>query len=184
LTARRDYLGQSPESLGEANNRIGPYSYRVGIALAQPIFPFLAERAAVDKGTAEIRKMRAGYLQARLDAEKRVESAYNAAREAFASYLDAKSSLGELQHILVLTRSQFKAGRTGLDNVEHAEMDIDKAQCDVDTLASKNVVANWELRRSLQPQEFPQLLFAVLRISNAGEHWRDDKDRPGAETGP
>jgi outer membrane protein TolC len=172
LTARRDYLGQSPDGFGEANRHIGPDSYRVGIAFVQPIFPFVTELASVDKGQAEVRKARASYLQARLDAEKRMQSAYNAAREALASYGAAKSSLSESQQILILTRSQYGAGRADLDSVQHAQMDIDKAQTDVDTLASKNRLASWELQRSLRPQEFAYALFKVLHIPMAAEKWR------------
>jgi outer membrane protein TolC len=175
LTARRDYLGQSPDGFGEANRHIGPDSYRVGVGFTQPIFPFVAETAAVNKGGAELRKAQASYLQARLDAEKRMQGAFNAAREALASYAAAKASLRESQQVLILTRSQYEAGRAGLDSVQHAQMDIDKTQTDVDILASKNLLAGWELQRSLQPREFANALFAVLRIPIAGEQWRNGK---------
>jgi outer membrane protein TolC len=178
LTASRDYLGQSPDGFGEANRHIGPDSYRIGIAFTQPIFPFIAESAAVGKGGSELRKAQANYVQARLDSETRLQHAFNAAREALASYAAAKSSLSGSQEVLTLTRSQYAAGRTGLDSVQHAQMDIDKAQTTVDTLASQNRLADWELQRALQPKEFGHLLFSVLQIPVAAEQWRDGNAVP------
>jgi outer membrane protein TolC len=178
LTAGRDYLGQSPAGFGEANRRIGPDSYRIGIAFAQPLFPFVSESAALSKGRAELRKAQANYLQARLDSETRMQGAFNAAREALASYAAAKSSLSESQEVLTLTRSQYAAGRTGLDSVQRAQMDIDKAQTAVDTLASQNLLAGWELQRALQPREFAGALLSVLRIPIAAEQWRSGNSGP------
>ena len=169
LTASRDYLGQSPVGFGEANRSIGPDSYRIGIAFTQPLFPFVSETAAVRKDQSELRKAQANYLQARLDSETRMQGAFNAAREALASYAAAKLSLSESQEVLTLTRSQYAAGRTGLDSVQRAQMDIDKAQTAVDTLASQNLLAGWELQRALQPHEFAHALLSVLRIPFAAE---------------
>jgi outer membrane protein TolC len=172
LSARRDYLGESPDGVGEAGRHIGPNSYRVDVSLQQPIFPFLAEHGAVTKASAEVRKAQATYLRARLDAEKRLQGALNVAREALASYSAAKSSLSESREVLSLTRSQYQAGRAKLDDVQHAEMDVDRAQTDVDNLGSRNLLAGWQLQRALQPQEFVHTLFAILGIPMAADQWR------------
>ncbi len=178
LTASRDYLGQSPVGFGEANRSIGPDSYRIGITFTQPLFPFVTETAAVRKGQSELRKAQANYLQARLDSGTRMQGAFNAAREALASYAAAKSSLSESQEVLTLTRSQYAAGRTGLDSVQRAQMDIDKAQTAVDTLASQNLLAGWELQRALKPHQFAHALLSALRIPFAAEQGLSGNSEP------
>ena len=98
----------------------------------------------------------------------------DAAGEALASYGAARSSLSEFQQILTLTRSHYGAGRTDLDIVQHAQMDIDKAQTDMDTLASKNRLASWEVQRTLRPQEFAHALFTALHMPITAEKWRSE----------
>src|SRR5262249_23930890 len=69
LLVRRDYLSQDPDSFGVANRHIGPADYRIGLSLEQPVFPLIAESAAIDKAGAELRRARAGYDQARLETD-------------------------------------------------------------------------------------------------------------------
>jgi outer membrane protein TolC len=67
-------------------------------------------------------------------------SSTGAQREAEASFLAAKTSLGESQQVLELTQSLYHAGRTDLDSVQRAQIDRDKAMTDMRTLAS---LARW-----------------------------------------
>ncbi|HEY0341184.1 MAG TPA: TolC family protein, partial [Steroidobacteraceae bacterium] len=135
LSARREYLGQAVDSYGAANHHISPSDYRVNLGIEQPLFPVATEVAAVDKARAELRKAQAAYDQARLEAETKLRGALGAQREAEASFIAAKTSLGESQQVLTLTESLYRAGRTDLDNVQHAQMDRDKAQAETRTLA-------------------------------------------------
>ncbi len=40
FSARRDYLGQDPDSFGAANHHISPSDYRVNLGIEQPLFPW------------------------------------------------------------------------------------------------------------------------------------------------
>ena len=72
-----------------------------------------------------------------------------AQQEAEASLRAARASLGESQKVLTLTESLYHAGRTDLDNVQHAQMDRDKAE--TKSLVSKRASAEWAVARVLQP---------------------------------
>ena len=82
FSARKDYLGQDPDSFGAANHRIAPSDYRVNLGFEQPLFPMATEVAAVDKARAGLRKAQAGYDQARLEVQTKLENALAARREA------------------------------------------------------------------------------------------------------
>jgi outer membrane protein TolC len=179
LSVRRDYLGQDPESFGEANHHIAPDDYRIGLSFQQPLFPLVSEAAQVGKARAQWRRAKAGYEEARLDAQTRFRSALSARREAEASYSAAQSSLAESERVLSLTQSLYKAGRTDLDSVEHAQMDRDKAATYVQTLVSKRAFAEWAAVRVLQPAEFSNLLFGQLHVQVQAQRWRDG-DRPAS----
>ena len=94
FTARKDYLGQDADSFGVANHHISPSDYRVNLGIQQPLFPVATEVAAVDRARAELRKAQAGYDRERLDAETKLRGALSAQREAEASFISAKTSLG------------------------------------------------------------------------------------------
>jgi outer membrane protein TolC len=186
LSVRRDYLGQDPASFANANHHIAPNDYRVGLSIEQPLFPFDSEVAQVGKARAQVRKAEAGYEQAWLEAQTKSRSVLSAQREAAASYVAAKASLGESERVLALTQSLYHAGRTDLDNVEHAQMDRDKAETDVLTLASKRALAEWTATRALQPRTFPDVLFRQLHLHVEARDPRgdDDESQPLPETAP
>ncbi|MDB6107027.1 MAG: TolC family protein [Gammaproteobacteria bacterium] len=183
LSVRRDYLGQDPQSFGEANHHIAPNDYRIGLAFEQPLFPLVSEAAQVGKARAQWRRAQASYDEARLDAQTKFRSALSARREARASYMAAQSSLAESARVLSLTQSLYKAGRTDLDSVEHAQMDRDKAATYVQTLESKRAFAEWAAVRVLQPAEFPNLLFGQLHLQVQAQRWRDgDQPAPSSDS--
>jgi outer membrane protein TolC len=164
IDARRDYLGQNVNSLSAANNTIAPNSYRIGVSFSQPVFPFASELGAVDKAKAEVRRAQAVTDQARIDADAKFRTAISASLEAEASVRAAKSSLVEAQRVLTLTESLRQAGRTDLDNLAHARIDLHKAQVQMDTLASQALLAKWDLERSFQATQFPRELLSRLNI--------------------
>jgi outer membrane protein TolC len=143
------------------------------------------EVAAVDKARAELRKAQAGYDQARLEAETKLRGALGARREAEASLLAARTSLGESQKVLTLTESLYHAGRTDLDNVQHAQIDRDKAETETKTLISKRAAAEWAVARTLQPTQFPDTLFGQLHLQVEARRWRygDETEEPPAHIG-
>lgn len=177
FSARKDYLGQSPDSFGAANHHIGPSDYRLNLGIEQPLFPVATEVAAVDKARAELRKAQAGYDQAHLEVQTKLQAALSARREAEASYLAAKASLGESQQVLTLTESLYRAGRTDLDNVQHAQIDRDRAQAETRTLASKRAFAEWAVIRALRPGEFPDVLLGQLRLQIEARRWRQGEEK-------
>jgi outer membrane protein TolC len=164
LSVRRDYLGQDPVSFANANHHIAPADYRVGLSIEQPLFPFDTEVAQVGKARAQVRRAEAGYEQVWLEAQTKSRSALSARREADASYTASKASLAESERVLSLTESLYRAGRIDLDNVQHAQMDRDKARTEVLALASKRALAAWTATRVLQPRMFPDLLFRELHL--------------------
>jgi outer membrane protein len=167
IDARRDYLGQDIDSLSAANNIIAPNSYRIGISFSQPIFPFAAELGAMWKAKAEVRRAQAVTEQARIDADGKLRMAVSASLEAQASYRAARANLLEAQGVLTLTESLRQAGRTDLDDLAHARIDLQKAQAQADTLLSQALLAKWELERSFQATQFPAVLLSRLNIELA-----------------
>lgn len=185
FTARKDYLGQAVDSFGAANHHIDPSDYRINLGIQQPLFPVATEVAAVDKARAELRKAQAGYDQARLETETKLRGALAAQQEAEASLRAARISLGESQKVLTLTESLYHAGRTDLDNVQHAQMDRDKAEAQTRSLASKRASAEWAIAKVLQPTRFADSLFGQLHLLVEAQHWRnpDEDDPPPAHVG-
>ena len=177
FSARKDYLGQSPDSFGAANHHIAPNDYRLNLGFEQPLFPVATEVAAVDRARAEVRKAQAGYDQARLEVDTKLRGALSAQHEAEASLSAARSSLRESQQVLVLTQSLYHAGRTDLDSVQHAQLDRDKAEAEIRTLASRRAFAEWAVARALRPGQFPSLLFAQLHLQVEAQRWRDGSER-------
>lgn len=171
LSVRRDYLGQDPDSFGYANHHIAPNDYRVDLSFEQPLFPLMSEAAAVDKGRAEVRKAQAAYDEARLEADTKLRAALSSRNEAQASYAAARSSLESSSRVLALTQSLYHAGRSDLDDVQHAQIDLDKAETDVRTLGSRRAVAEWATARALRPARFSDLLLQQLHLQAADEAW-------------
>lgn len=172
LSARRDYLGQSVDSYGAANHHIAPSDYRIDLGIEQPLFPIATEVAAVDKARAELRKAQAGYDRARLETETKLRAALGAQHEAEASLLAVRASLEESKKVLILTESLYHAGRTDLDNVQHAQIDRDKAEAQTKMLASRRTAAEWAVAKVLQPLQFPDSLFGQLHLEVETRHRR------------
>jgi outer membrane protein len=173
LDARRDYLGQNVDSFSAANNAISPNSYRIDVSLVQPIFPFFAERSAVDKAKAEVRRAEALTAEAKNEADSKLRMAVSASEEAISSYRAARASMEEAEKVLTLTESLYKAGRTNLDEFEHAEIDLQKTVAAVETLASQKTRAGWDVERALQGTIFPSQLMQRLGIELSDEYLQD-----------
>lgn len=60
--------------------------------------------------------------------------------------------------MLKLTESLLQAGRSDLDDLEHAEIDVQKSIAEVETLASHKGGAAWNLERALRAANFPAQL--------------------------
>jgi outer membrane protein TolC len=173
LDARRDYLGQNINSFSAANNAIAPNGYRVDLSLVQPIFPFVTERSAIDKAKAEVRRAEALTVEARNDADSKFRTALSATREANSSYRAARASMAEAESVLKLTESLYKAGRSNLDDFEHAEIDLQKSISEVETLVSQKARAAWDLERALRAADFPAQLMKKLGIDFSDEYFAD-----------
>ena len=154
VIGRRDFLGQNPGGLGDANRDIGPNSYRIGIQLQQPILPFTSETAAVSGASADVREAESKYVQATNDAQGRVQEAWAAQREMLSAMQGARAALESSQHILTLTQSLYRAGRTDLDSLQNARIDVEKAQSQMERATSDLLVANWLFYRAVHPGEF------------------------------
>ena len=87
-----------------------------------------------------------------------MRNALAAQQEAEASLRAARSSLVESQKVLTLTQSLYHAGRTDLDNVQHAQMDRDKAEAETRSLVSRRASAEWAVARVLQPDRFADVV--------------------------
>jgi outer membrane protein TolC len=164
LSVRRDYLGQDPDGFGRANRHIAPADYRIGLELEQPLFPLASQDADVEKARAELRKAQASYKGARIDVQTKLFGALSARREAERSFAAAESSLVDAEEILALTRAQFHAGRKDLDAVEHATMDRDTAQADLETFDAQRAIAEWGAVRAVLPRDFAALVFRELHL--------------------
>jgi outer membrane protein len=164
LSVRRDYLGQDPDSFGRANRHIAPADYRIGLEFEQPLFPLASQSADVEKARAELRKAEASYKGARIDVQTKLFGALSARREAERSFAAAESSLIDAEQVLALTRAQFHAGRKDLDAVEHATMDRDTAQADLERLDAQRAVAEWGAVRAVVPRDFAALVFRELHL--------------------
>jgi outer membrane protein TolC len=164
LSVRRDYLGQSPNSFATANSHVAPSDYRVGLTIEQPLFPFDSEVAGVGKARAQLRKAQAEYDRAWLEAQTHFRSVRSSRLAAVASYAAAKASLAESERLLELTESLYRGGRTDLDNVAHAQVDLYKARAAAQTLASRRALAEWMAERALRPVTFPEVLFEQLHV--------------------
>ena len=164
LSVRRDYLGQDPDSFGRANHHIAPADYRVGLEFEQPLFPLSSQASDVDKARAELRKAQASYRGARIDVQTKLLGALSARREAERSFAAAESSLADAEEVFALTEAQFRAGRKDLDSVQHARMDRDSAQTDLEKTGAQRAVAQWRAVRATFPQDFPALVFQELHL--------------------
>jgi hypothetical protein len=97
----------------------------------------------------------------------------SASQEATSSYRAARASMEEAEKVLTLTESLYKAGRTNLDEFEHAEIDLQKSLAEVETLASQKARAAWDVERALQATMFPSQLMQRLGIELADEYLQD-----------
>jgi outer membrane protein TolC len=173
LDARRDYLGQNIDSFSAANNAIAPNGYRVDLSLVQPIFPFVTERSAIAKAKAEVKRAEALTTEARIEADSKLRTALSATQEANSSYRAARASLTEAESVLKLTESLFKAGRSNLDDFDHAEIDLQKSIAEVETLASQRARAAWDLERAVRAAHFPAQLMQKLGIDFSDDYLPD-----------
>lgn len=164
LSVRRDYLGQNTDSFGRANQHLAPADYLIALEFEQPLFPLGSQVADVDEARAELRKAQASYRQARLEVQTKLAAALSARREAERSYLAAESSLADAEQVLELTQAQYFAGRNDLDSVDHARMDRDAAQAELEKRASVWALAQWQAARALFPRQFPTALMRQLRL--------------------
>jgi outer membrane protein TolC len=170
IDARRDYLGQNVDSLSAATNSISPNSYRIGVSLVQPVFPFAAELGALAKAKAEVRRAEALTDDARNEADGKLRTAVSARAEAESSYRAARSSLREAESVLALTESLYKAGRAALDDLEHAKIDEQKVEAEVATLESQRALAAWDVERTFEAEHFPTALMQRVGIAFADQY--------------
>lgn len=164
ISVQRDYLGQDTDSFGLANRRLAPADYRIGLEFQQPLFPLSSEVSDVERARAKLRKAEASYRQAILDVQTNLAQALSARREAERSYGAGQSSLTDAEQVLALTEAQYRAGRKDLDDVEHARMDRDAAEADLEKLGAQRALAEWTADRALYPREFPALLLRRLHL--------------------
>lgn len=164
FSVRRDYLGQDPDSFGRANRHIAPADYRVGLEFEQPLFPFSSQDSDLDKARAELRKAQASYREARIDVQTKMLGALSARREAERSFAAAEDSFADAQQVLLLTEAEFRAGRKDLDAVQHARMDRDTAQVDLEKLGAERAAAEWAAVRATYPRDFAALLLTELHL--------------------
>ena len=66
--------------------------------------------------------------------------------------------------LLQLTEAQYAAGRKDLDSVDHARMDRETAEAELEKLASARALAQWQAARALFPQQFPVALMRQLHL--------------------
>lgn len=87
--------------------------------------------------------------------------------------------------MLTLTESLYHAGRTDLDNVQHAQMDRDKAEAETRSLVSKRASAEWGVAKVLEPTRFADALFGQLHLVVEARQWRnpDEGEAPPAHVG-
>jgi outer membrane protein TolC len=164
IDAKRDYLGQNIDSLSAATHTVSPNSYRIGVSLVQPIFPFTTESSALSRTRAEVRKAEITVSQVKNDVDARIRIAISTQMEANASYRAALSSVTEARSVLALTTSLRKAGRVDMDSVEHAQLDLEKAEVTLRVLASHRRLAEWDVARALEPARFAKNLLAHIGI--------------------
>jgi outer membrane protein TolC len=136
----------------------------IALEFEQPLFPLGSQAADVDKARAELRKARASYRQARLEVQTKLADALSARQAAERSYLAAESGLADAEQVLQLTESQYFAGRKDLDSVDHARMDRDAAEAELEKLASARALAQWQAARTLFPRQFPMALMRQLHL--------------------
>lgn len=164
LAVRRDYLGQDTDSFGRANQHLAPADYLIALEFQQPLFPLGSQDADVEKARAELRKAQGSYRQARLETQTKLAEALSARQAAERSYLAAESSLTDAEEVLKLTQAQYLAGRKDLDSVDHARMDRDSAQAELQKLASTRALAQWQAARVLFPRQFAAALMRQLHL--------------------
>lgn len=174
LSIRRDYLGQNTDSFGRANAHIAPADYLIALEFEQPLFPLGSQTADVDKARSELRKAQASYRQARLEVQTKLAQALNARREAERSYLAAENSLTDAEQVLALTEAQYSAGRKDLDSVDHARMDREAAEVELEKLASARAFTQWQAVNTLFPRQFAtammRQLHLAVRVPTGGGH--------------
>jgi outer membrane protein TolC len=168
LVARRDFLGQNPNSFSAANNALSSNSYYVGIVLQQPIFGFTTEYANVRSARADLEKARITYAQAVIQSETKLRSALGANTEAEMSATSAQASLKEAANLASLAESLYKAGRTDLDTVNRARIDLEKADWQAQELTSDLNLSRWLATQALYPKDFSGRLMNKLEVGRGG----------------
>jgi hypothetical protein len=84
-----------------------------------------------------------------------------------------------------LNESLYHAGRTELDNVQHAQMDRDKTKAETRSLGSRRASAEWAVARVLQPTRFPDSPFGQVHLLVEAKQWRNpgENEPPPAHVG-
>lgn len=154
--AKKDFLGQSLSGFGSANGALASQSYRVGVSIQQPLGPFTTEYAELASAKSEALRQEAVLQQTVVDTRNRLHSAFNALIEAKDAAQSADDSLAESRKLLALTESLFRAGRTTVDSVEQARVDVYKSELLLHEQQLDLEVASWKLERSLGAESFAQ----------------------------
>jgi Outer membrane efflux protein len=173
ITAPAGSIDASDHYQGVAFYKVIGGGYRVDLSLVQPIFPFVTERSAIAKAKAEVKRAEALTTEARIEADSKFRTALSATQEANSSYRAARASMAEAESVLKLTESLFKAGRSNLDDFEHAEIDLQKSVAEVETLASHRRRAAWDLERAVHAANFPAQLMRKLGIDFSDDYLPD-----------
>ena len=165
LVARSDWLGQSPNGFGNAYNSTSLNSYRVGIALQQPLGPFTSEYAAIESARAEVIKAEVSYQQSIIEVETKLRNALSAKLQADLSDQSAQKSARQAQEVVHLTDQLFSSGRTNLDMLEQVKIVSGTEQEQANELAQNAKLNAWLVYRALKPIEFAA---ALVRASLEG----------------
>jgi hypothetical protein len=76
----------------------------------------------------------------------------------------------EARSVVALTTSLRTAGRVDMDSVEHAQLDLEKAEATLRVMASHRQLVDWDVARAFEPVRFAQILLTRIGIdfTNAG----------------
>lgn len=162
--AKKDFLGQSLAGWGSANGALGYQSYRVGVSIQQPLGPFTTEYAELATAKADALRQEATLQQTIVETRNRLHAAFNALMDSKAAVRAAKSSVEESRNLLNLTESLYEAGRTAIDSVEQARVDVQKSERLLGEQLTDLHVAEWRAARSMNAQLFSNRILGQLAV--------------------